>query len=122
MINSNIAIARLNNIQIILSDMSIYSGFATRKDEGRYNDLLSKLLLMMQHHLLETVEGAVPQKKVLGYTKLITKMREYEEHKYLPPKFTELLDPLCKLIGLNCGSEKIEDETTQIEEKLRFMS
>ena len=102
--------------------MSIYSGFATRKDEGRYNDLLSKLLLMMQHHLLETVEGAVPQKKVLGYTKLITKMREYEEHKYLPPKFTELLNPLCKLIGLNCGSEKIEDETTQIEEQLRFMS
>jgi len=68
--------------------MSIYSGFPTRKDESKYNDLLSKLILMMQQHLLETVQGEIAQKKVLGYTKVISKMKEYEEHKYLPPKFT----------------------------------
>lgn len=27
-------------------------------------------------------------------------MRDYEEHKYLPPKFSELLAPLCKALGV----------------------
>lgn len=35
--------------------MSIYSGFPTRRDENKYNDLLSKLILMLQHHLLEFI-------------------------------------------------------------------
>lgn len=64
---------------------------------------------MMQQHLVETVHGAIPQKKVLGYTKVIKKMKEYEEHKYLPPKFTELLDPLCKLIGFSDNAERVEE-------------
>lgn len=58
--------------------MSIYSGFPTRKDETRYNDLLSKLILMLQQHLLEFVQGDIPQKKALGYTKVINKMKDYE--------------------------------------------
>ena len=32
---------------------------------------------MMQQHLVEAVQGAIPQKKVLGYTKVIIKMKEY---------------------------------------------
>ena len=96
--------------------MSIYSGFPTRKDQTKYNDLLSKLILMMQQHLIENVQGTIPQKKVFGYTKVITKMKEFQEHKYLPPKFTELLDPLCKLIGFAFNADKVEEQTsTQIE-------
>lgn len=58
--------------------MSIYSGFPTRKDETKYNDLLSRLLLMMQQHLMECIEGSqLPPKKVMGYTKVISKMKEY---------------------------------------------
>lgn len=71
--------------------MSIYSGFATRKDESKYNGLLTKLILLMQNHILEFVEGKVGQAKALAYTKIISKMKDYEEHKYLPPKFSELL-------------------------------
>lgn len=81
--------------------MSIYSGFPTRKDETKYNDLLSKLILMLQQHLLEVIQGEMPHKKQLAYTKVISRMKQYEEHKYLPPKFTDLLHPLCDLIGLN---------------------
>ena len=36
----------------------------------------------------------------MGYAKIVSKMREYEEHKYLPPKFSELLDPLCRELGI----------------------
>jgi len=80
--------------------MSIYSGFATRKDETKYNGLLAKLILLMQNHLLEFISGGTGQAKVLSYTKIIFKMKDYEEHKYLPPKFSELLEPLCKVLGL----------------------
>ena len=71
--------------------MSIYSGFATRRDESRYNDLLSKLINMMQQHLLDALKHCAQDflsKKVVGYAKIIGKMREYEDHKYLPPKFS----------------------------------
>jgi hypothetical protein len=27
-------------------------------------------------------------------------MRDYEEHKYLPPKFSNIMEPLCRAIGL----------------------
>jgi hypothetical protein len=84
--------------------MSIYSGFATRRDETKYNDLLSRMILMLQQQVLELIEGEFPRKKVLGYSKVISRMREYEEHKYLPPKFSVLLDPLCKALGVSTSA------------------
>lgn len=35
--------------------MSIYSGFPTRKDEANYNQLLARLLKLLQAHLLEVM-------------------------------------------------------------------
>ena len=58
--------------------MSIYSGFATRRDESRYNDLLSRLINMLQLQLLEVVKVTNIEflnKKVVGYAKIISKMR-----------------------------------------------
>lgn len=59
--------------------MSIYSGFPTRRDETKYNDLLSRLILMLQHHLLEAIgDTELSHKKIVNYTKVISKMKEYE--------------------------------------------
>lgn len=58
--------------------MSIYSGFPTRKDEEKYNSLLAKLITTLQNHLMELIGQAIPQQKVKAYTKIITRMREYE--------------------------------------------
>lgn len=55
--------------------MSIYSGFPTRKDEGKYNQLLVKLIQQMQHHLLELLQGVMPQNKAITYSKTILKMK-----------------------------------------------
>lgn len=35
--------------------MSVYSGFATRKDETNYNQLLAKLIRTLISHLLECI-------------------------------------------------------------------
>jgi hypothetical protein len=58
--------------------MSIYSGFPTRRDEEKYNGLLSKLILTLQSHLMEFIEENVPQIKVVAYSRIIAKMKDYE--------------------------------------------
>jgi hypothetical protein len=59
--------------------MSIYSGFPTRKDEGNYNQLLSRLLQLLQTHLLEFVNpNNFSQAKMVVYSRLLIKMRQYE--------------------------------------------
>ena len=64
--------------------MSIYSGFPTRKDESTYNHLLEKLLTTMQAHLLEFINPLNMTRQLsLSYSKIIQKMRQFEEHKYL---------------------------------------
>ena len=65
---------------------------------------------MLQHHLLEFIGNSeLPHKKIVSYAKIISKMKDYEEHKYLPPKFTQLLDPLCKVIGFTHASVTVEE-------------
>lgn len=98
--------------------MSIYSGFPTRKDETKYNGLLSRLLTMLQSHLLDCLQGSIAPQKALSYTKVIAKMREYEEHKYLPPKFSELLDPLCRLLGMTVSTAEKVEPVIEEEERL----
>lgn len=81
--------------------MSIYSGFPTRKDETNYNQLLARILQLLQAHLLEVIPAEkLPNSKVVAYARVLTKMQQYEEHKYLPPKFSQILQPLASLIGL----------------------
>ena len=42
----------------------------------------------------------MPPARAITYAKIISQMQQYEEHKYLPPKFTELMAPLSEAIGL----------------------
>ncbi len=74
--------------------MSIYSGLATREDETNYNKLLTRLVSTMQDHIIELSNGIIASHFASKYTKLIAKMQTYEEHKYLPPKFSTILKPI----------------------------
>lgn len=59
--------------------MSIYSGFPTRKDETNYNQLLAKLLQLMQAHIIELLPAdKVHNNKVFAYTRILSKMQQYE--------------------------------------------
>lgn len=42
----------------------------------------------------------------MTYSRIIAKMKDYEEHKYLPPKFTDLMAPLCKALGIAATMEQ----------------
>lgn len=60
-----------------------------------------RLLQTLQSHLIESTAGIIPVKYANKYQKIIGKMETYEEHKYLPPKFSTLLTPLIKSIYSN---------------------
>jgi hypothetical protein len=79
--------------------MSIYSGFPTREDETNYNRLLARLMSTMQEHILELSQGSIESHFGNKYNRIINKMQAYEEHKYLPPKFTTMLAPLQESIA-----------------------
>ena len=79
--NVNVVVVDVFTIVFIvdLQGMSIYSGFPTRKDEGNYNQLLSRLLQLLQTHLLEFVNSYnFSQAKMVVYSRLLIKMRQYE--------------------------------------------
>lgn len=86
--------------------MSIYIGFPTRRDEEKYNSLVSKLILTLQSHIIELAGETIPHSKIITYSRIISRMKDYEEHKYLPPKYSELLDPISKLMGLSSACEQ----------------
>jgi hypothetical protein len=69
----------------------------------------------MQSHLIDLLgDTAAPQGKVLAYSRILAKMRDFEEHKYLPPKFSELLAPLCKTLGIaGCTEQKVVTEAEE---------
>lgn len=54
--------------------MSIYSGFATRKEEEKYNKLLSRLIDTFQTHILMLTDGKIDVKFLREYQQLIFKM------------------------------------------------
>lgn len=74
--------------------MSIYSGLPTREDQTNYNKLLCRLITTMQEHIIQLTNGIIAAHFSSKYSKIIAKMETYEEHKYLPPKFTHILKPL----------------------------
>lgn len=103
--------------------MSIYSGFPTRKDETSYNQLLARILQLLQAHLLEVIPAEkLPNSKVVAYARVLTKMQQYEEHKYLPPKFSQLLQPLASLIGLPSKIEHHPSCYESPQDKLKAFS
>ena len=92
--------------------MSVYSGFATRKDEANYNTLLTKLIKTLISHVLELVTPLnISNTKAITYSKIITKIQQYDEHKYLEPKFGEILKPLAELVGMPSKVEENLERT-----------
>ena len=72
-------------------------------------------MLCLQSHLIELIgESAAPQGRVMAYSRILAKLRDFEEHKYLPPKFSELLAPLCKVLGIaGCTEQRRVTDTEE---------
>ena len=75
--------------------MSVYSGFATRKQETYYNKLLSKLISILTHHILALPADPSHFPKFGGCLHKIYKyMCLMENYKYMEPHYSKLINPL----------------------------
>ncbi|CAI2369762.1 unnamed protein product [Moneuplotes crassus] len=79
--------------------MSVYNGFGTRGQETKYNKYLYNLCFLVQHSMTEMLseEAKFDEYRFKKYfVKIITRMRELERAKYLPPKFSYAFENLCE--------------------------
>jgi hypothetical protein len=91
--------------------MSVYSGFATRAQESKYNGLLETLVITMKKRILKFYAGEAcdEDKFKLLIKKVYKKMFLLEKGKFMAPKytscFTDLIDNLHISINYDSMSE-----------------
>jgi hypothetical protein len=76
--------------------MSIYSGFATRQQEHKYNSLLETLIIALKKRIIKFYnrEEADEDKFKLLLKKVYKKMYILEKGKFMTPKYTSCLSDL----------------------------
>ncbi|EAR98314.2 hypothetical protein TTHERM_00285450 (macronuclear) [Tetrahymena thermophila SB210] len=81
--------------------MSIYSGFALRKQESRYNNLLINLVGLISDKLCSYISKSENDSSFKNkFAKIIYYMKLMEDQKYLPPKFTIATNKLYDLLDI----------------------
>lgn len=76
--------------------MSVYSGFATRQQESKYNNLLENLVIALKKRLLKfySQEACDETKFKLLIKKIYKKMFILEKGKFMAPKFSTCFNDL----------------------------
>lgn len=91
--------------------MSVYSGFATRQQEHKYNNLIETLIIALKKRIMKFYEGdgCDEGKFKLLVKKIYKKMYILEKGKFMAPKyttcFTDLIDSLHIEINYDTMSE-----------------
>jgi len=79
--------------------MSIYSGFATRFLETKYNNLVCKVIELLHSHVYKTFLEVPFDKETwtVEFSKTYQKLTQLETQKYLAPKFSAFCKPLLEI-------------------------
>ena len=88
--------------------MSVYNGFSTRQQELVYSKALYNTVFLLQLRIYKLFKGEkfddIKFGKVL--TKLYARLYSFEEHKYMPPKYSFALKDLAVFLGIFEVSEE----------------
>lgn len=76
--------------------MSVYSGFATRHQEHKYNSLIETLIIALKKRIIKFYQGEEcdENKFKLLVKKIYKKMYLLERGKFMPPKLTSCFTDL----------------------------
>lgn len=82
--------------------MSIYSGFATRQQEHKYNNLIETLVIAMKKRIIKFYAGEPCDegKFKMLLKKIYKKMFIMEKGKYMAPKFTSCYTDLIESLKI----------------------
>ncbi|KAL4453413.1 hypothetical protein ABPG74_017620 [Tetrahymena malaccensis] len=84
--------------------MSIYGGFGLRRTESKYNWCLEQMLQVLSTKMINLIEKESEQAITsfkFKFGKIYCMMKGMEEHKYLPPKFSESVKKLADFVGID---------------------
>ena len=89
--------------------MSIYSGFATRQQEHKYNSLLETLVIALKKRLIKfySQEECDEAKFKLLLKKIYKKMYLLERGKFMTPKYTSCLTDLVQELSIDINYDSM---------------
>jgi hypothetical protein len=91
--------------------MSVYSGFATRAQESKYNGLLETLVITLKKRILKFYagEGCDEDKFKLLIKKVYKKMFLLEKGKFMAPKYTSCFTDLIDSLHININYDSMSE-------------
>ena len=91
--------------------MSVYSGFATRNQEHKYNNLLETLIIALKKRILKfyAEDDCDEDKFKLLVKKIYKKMYVLERGKYMAPKYTTCFTDLIHSLNIDINYDTISE-------------
>lgn len=91
--------------------MSVYSGFATRAQESKYNGLLEMLVITLKKRVVKFYAGEAcdEDKFKLLIKKVYKKMFILEKGKFMAPKFTSCFTDLLEALRINVNYDTLSE-------------
>ena len=98
--------------------MSVYSGFATRKQENKYNNLLENLVIAMKKRLIKfyNQEACDEDKFKLLIKKIYKKMYLLEKGKFMTPKYSTCFNDLIDALNIEINYDSMSDASSMISQ------
>ena len=98
--------------------MSVYSGFATRQQETKYNNLVENLVLGLKKRLLKFYrnEACDEDKFKLLLKKIYKKMYILEKGKFMAPKYSTCFNDLIEALNIEIDYDTLSDASSMISQ------
>lgn len=98
--------------------MSVYSGFATRQQELKYNGLLENLVIALKKRLIKfyNQEPCDESKFKLLIKKLYKKMFLLEKGKFMTPKYSTCYNDLIETLNIDINYDSLSDASSMISQ------
>lgn len=101
--------------------MSIYSGFATRQQEHKYNSLLETLVIALKKRIIKfyNQQETDEEKFKLLVKKIYKKMFILEHGKFMAPKYTSCFTDLIQQLSIDINYDTMS-ECSSIASNITF--
>lgn len=96
--------------------MSVYSGFATRQQELKYNNLLENLVIAFKKRIMKFYNNELcdEQKFMLLIKKIYKKMFLLEKGKFMTPKYSTCFTDLIEFLNIDINYDSLSDASSMV--------
>jgi hypothetical protein len=98
--------------------MSVYSGFATRQQEHKYNNLIETLVIALKKRVIKFYAGEAcdENKFKILIKKIYKKMFILEKGKFMTPKYTSCFTDLIDSLNIEINYDSMSDASSMMSQ------